>query len=77
MNFKDMMVRGYEHKSWGGMSDFEALGAIKMRPVCPRCERWAMRDRGWRDRSLAHCPYCGWRGKTICLKDYLKRKMYK
>lgn len=47
-------------------------------PVCPRCEKIALRDTGWQSERRASCPSCGWRGRTTTtLNEYMKERMYR
>lgn len=47
-------------------------------PVCPRCEKIALRDKGWNTNRMARCPACGWSGRaTKLLNEYLDDKMYR
>ena len=55
--------------------DFDELGE---NPICPRCERVALRDIGYTEDKIGHCPACGYKGKmTVTLNEYAKQKMYK
>lgn len=47
-------------------------------PVCPRCEKVALRDRGWAANRMARCPSCGWSGRaTTLLNEYVEGGMYR
>jgi hypothetical protein len=47
-------------------------------PVCPRCERIALRDAGWEKERRAACPACGWRGRSsTTLNEYIQQQMYR
>ena len=47
-------------------------------PICPKCERVALRDIGWQENSIGCCPHCGYRGKMeVTLREYAKNKLYK
>lgn len=47
-------------------------------PVCPRCERVGLRDKGWRSHMRMVCPYCNYEGPTTkILRGYLKDRLYK
>lgn len=47
-------------------------------PVCPRCERVAMRDIGYAEKRIARCPHCGHHGvMRVTLREYADRMMYK
>lgn len=47
-------------------------------PICPRCERTGLRDKGWIANKIMACPHCGYRGKaTHQLSTYLKEGCYK
>ena len=51
---------------------------LRDNPVCPRCERAALRDRGWAEEKIGHCPYCGHRGPMpITVGEYAENKLYK
>ena len=59
-----------------GMSCGEILSKFKNRAVCPRCEKWAYRDKGWQNGQVACCPACGWRGKTITMDEFITNRLY-
>lgn len=47
-------------------------------PICPKCERIGLRDKGWARFKTMACPHCGYRGKaTIQLSAYLNEGCYK
>jgi ribosomal protein L37AE/L43A len=47
-------------------------------PVCPRCERVALRDVGYTENRTAQCPHCGYKGKMeVTLSQYTGKKLYK
>ncbi len=55
--------------------DFEDL---KGNPVCTRCERVALRDEGWSEDRIGHCPACGHRGvMEVTLHEYAEKMMYR
>ncbi len=46
-------------------------------PVCPRCEKVALRDIGYKEMKIATCPHCGYHGKmTVTLREYAKKMLY-
>ena len=47
-------------------------------PVCPKCERVALRDIGYTENKIAQCPHCGYRGRMeVTLAEYSRKKLYK
>lgn len=51
-------------------------------PVCPRCEKIALRGNGkkgsWTKDRIATCPSCGYQGKTTLLvKEYLEEGLHR
>ena len=55
--------------------DFDELGE---NPICPRCERVALRDIGWTKGKIGTCPACGYTGRMdTTLNEYAKMKLYK
>ncbi len=55
--------------------NFEELGN---NPMCPRCERVALRDIGYSKDKTGHCPACGFKGRMeVTLNEYAKRKLYR
>lgn len=51
---------------------------LKDNPICPKCERVALRDEGWTDQKIGHCPHCGYKGKmNTTLKEYAEQRLYK
>lgn len=52
--------------------------SLKDNPVCPKCERIALRDEGWTDERIGHCPHCGYKGvMEVTLKEYAEQKLYR
>ena len=55
--------------------DIDKLGD---NPVCPRCERVALRDAGWSRDRIGQCPQCGYRGvMRVTLREYAEKQLYK
>lgn len=55
--------------------DFEVL---KDNPMCPRCERVALRAEGYSEGKTAHCPACGYHGRAeVTLKEYAENEMWR
>ena len=55
--------------------DFDKL---KDNPICPRCERVALRTEGWSTNNIAECPSCHYKGRmTVTLEEYANRMLYK
>ena len=47
-------------------------------PICPKCERVGLRDKGWAAEKIMKCPYCGYSGKaTHQLSTYLNEGCYR
>lgn len=51
-------------------------------PVCPRCERLALRGNGkkgsWGHQRIATCPSCGYQGPTtLVMKEYIKEELFR
>ncbi len=47
-------------------------------PICPRCEKIALRHKGWTQNRTARCPSCGWTGRApVLLREYKKEKMWR
>lgn len=47
-------------------------------PICPRCERIALRHIGWTKDRIARCPSCNWTGRAeVVLNEYVERKLYR
>lgn len=47
-------------------------------PVCPRCEKIALRHKGWTANRIARCPACGWTGQaTTLMKEYAQQKLWR
>lgn len=54
------------------------LDKLRDNPVCPRCERAALRDVGWSEDRIGHCPYCGYRGRMpVTVGEYAQKELYK
>ena len=60
-----------------GLSPTEVINALSSQPICPKCERLAFRDEGWKERHIARCANCGWHGQTITYDEYITRKLYR
>ena len=71
---KSVYQRVLRHEYYKGL-DIEKMGD---NPVCPRCERVAMRDIGYTKNKVGRCPYCGYRGAMpVTLREYAKNRLYK
>lgn len=47
-------------------------------PVCPRCEKIALRHTGWATNRIARCPACGWTGRAPTLvREYKRDKLWR
>jgi ribosomal protein L37AE/L43A len=47
-------------------------------PICPKCERLGLRDKGWIAQKIMTCPHCGYHGKaTHQMSAYLNEGCYK
>lgn len=47
-------------------------------PVCPYCEKIALRTKGWEVNRTAHCPACGWNGRADkLLNEYLQDNLHR
>lgn len=47
-------------------------------PICPKCERLGLRDKGWVAQKIMTCPHCGYHGKaTHQMSAYLSEGCYK
>ena len=56
----------------GGKSKLMSL------PICPKCERAGLRDKGWALSRIMCCPHCGYRGPTTHqLSAYIKEGLYR
>jgi len=51
---------------------------LRDNPVCPKCERVALRDIGYSKEKIATCPHCGYKGvMSVTLKEYAEKQMYR
>ena len=47
-------------------------------PICPRCEKVALRDKGWERNRIARCPSCHWSGRAeVLLNEYVENQLYR
>ena len=47
-------------------------------PICPKCERTGLRDKGWALYKTMCCPHCGYKGHaTHQLSAYIQEGLYK
>jgi len=47
-------------------------------PICPKCERIGLRDKGWSLYKTMCCPHCGYKGRaTHQLSAYINEDLYK
>lgn len=47
-------------------------------PICPKCERIGLRDKGWALNKTMKCPFCGYSGvATHQLSTYLDEGYHK
>jgi hypothetical protein len=57
---------------------FGGANVVMLLPICPKCERIGLRDRGWSTHKIMSCPHCGYHGKaTHALSTYLKEGCYR
>ena len=70
----NVLKRIKKHEYLKGL-DMEKL---KDNPICPRCERVALRDIGYQSEKIATCPHCGYKGRmTTTLSQYAAGEFYK
>ena len=70
----NVLRRIKKHEYLKGL-DIEKLGD---NPICPKCERVALRDIGYQSGKIATCPHCGYKGRMdTTLKEYSQRELYK
>ena len=78
---ENLVSHATTHKFWqqdtSGLSSTQVLRQFSNRAICPRCERFAYRDKGWDSSKYARCPACGWSGKTITIDEYISAKLYR
>jgi predicted RNA-binding Zn-ribbon protein involved in translation (DUF1610 family) len=75
--FKDMSLDKFKQHAtshpWIGTKQ-----SYVQHPVCPRCEKIALRDKGWAANRMCRCPACGWSGQSqLLLKEYINNKSYR
>lgn len=47
-------------------------------PICPKCEKAGLRDKGWGANKNMVCPGCGYHGPaTYVMATYTQEKLYK
>lgn len=47
-------------------------------PICPKCEKIALRHIGWTENRTARCPACGWTGRApVLLREYTRDKLWR
>lgn len=62
---------------------YQGLGGLNKKrilslPVCPKCERTGLRDKGWGTNKMMCCPHCGYKGvATHQVSTYMQDKMYR
>lgn len=50
---------------------------VNILPICPKCERIGLRDRGWNEKAIMTCPHCGYSGSTdIIYSEYAKENKF-
>lgn len=78
MDIEKLVKHATEDEMWRmdttNMSANQALSKFANRAVCPKCERWAYRTKGWAKEGRAVCPKCGWTGLTITIDEYLRSR---
>lgn len=56
----------------------EVPAEYKDHPMCPGCEKIALRDRGWNEHKWAQCPSCNRRFQAeVSLYEYMQDKLYR
>lgn len=76
------MFSQMDPKKWQGHATSHPwLGEKKsyiQHPICPRCERIALRDVGWSTNRMCRCPACGWSGQaSVLMKEYVNQGLYR
>jgi predicted RNA-binding Zn-ribbon protein involved in translation (DUF1610 family) len=58
-------------------ADMKSTNVLTL-PICPKCERVGLRDKGWALYKTMKCPHCGYTGHaTHQLSAYLDEGLYK
>ena len=69
-SFSDPLIQFY--KKQGGEKLLISL------PICPKCERTGLRDKGWGLNKIMRCPHCGYHGvATHQLSTYISEGLYR
>lgn len=59
------------------LADTPGRKRVNILPVCPRCEKLGLRDKGWNEKAIMTCPHCGYSGPTdIIYSEYAKEKNF-
>jgi ribosomal protein L37E len=76
-----LYLRHAEQNKWLGkskMTEGQLLKEYGDNPICPRCERPAFRDKGWKEKKQMQCNHCGYSGTaTMTVREYMQNQMYK
>jgi predicted RNA-binding Zn-ribbon protein involved in translation (DUF1610 family) len=76
-----LYVKHVEQNKWlgkSGMTQEQLLKEYGHLPVCPKCERPAWRDKGWKEEKRIQCNHCGYSGtSTVTVKEYIEQQMFK
>jgi len=56
----------------------ETLRLLNKRLVCPHCERFSLRSRGYdKDHPIGTCRYCGTSGTMMSVREYIDGGYFK
>jgi hypothetical protein len=72
----------FKHATSDGMvsaylGDRPGMKRVNSLPMCPKCERIGLRDKGWLEKMSMTCPHCGYRGPTdMVYSEYKKENKF-
>lgn len=75
---EEQLRKHFKHATSDGMvamylGDRPGMKRMNSLPICPKCERIGLRDKGWLENMVMCCPHCGYQGKTDTVYSEYKK----
>lgn len=80
---KELLAKHFKHAIQsrmvaGYLGNNNGMTRVSILPICPKCERIGLRDKGWFEYKNMACPFCGYTGPTDTVySEYRKEKKFR
>lgn len=81
-NKKGTAEKHFKHATADGMvamylGDRPGAKRVHSLPICPKCERIGLRDKGWKENMIMTCPFCAYNGPTDTVySEYMRDEKF-